>query len=183
MNPKDLTIKITGEGYNIEEKIDKVQLSRILPFIVSSEDTSLDNVLPISAPSSPYLVRRRPKPQRRISSTPVTIRAEIESLDIDPVSEQYGNYWKIDKKGDRLLWILANLNEKNIQSVNLKELSFIATKLNDNIQAKGITALLDFHKKEGRIAPSLEGSTRTVRILKHGLDYIKTKGVTIGEVA
>lgn len=79
------------------------------------------------------------------------------------------------------MWILAVLNEKNFESVNQKEIAFIAEKLGDSIPTKFITSLLDSHKKGGRIAPSLMGTIRTIRILKPGLDYVKNLSSQISE--
>lgn len=173
---KTLEVEIKGEGYNIKEKIDKVQLSRILPFIVGSEDVSeLDIKPPESTTYYHYtrIPRKKSKGSSRLPGSPVTIRGEVDNLQVDPVSEDLGNYWGLKKKSERLLWILAYLQKKGIESANQKEISLIAKKLGDDIPTKGITSLLDPHKKGGRIAPSLEGTVRTLRILKPGLDYIK----------
>lgn len=162
-------ITIKGENYNITETINKTQLSTILPIILGLVSYSKSASPPNQGNS--YKKIRRSSTVRH-STSPVAIRPEIENLHIEPVSQRFGNYWSLSKKGDRLLWILANLSEMNFESANQKELSLIAKKLTDNIPTKHISAFFDSHKKQGRVAPSLEGSIRMVRILKPGLDYI-----------
>ncbi len=107
------------------------------------------------------------------STALVAIRPDLEKFETETVLEDFGNYWKISKKGDRVLWILAVLNEKGFKNVNFKEIALLTRKLGDNIPAKNITALMEFHKKNGRVAPFTEGTTRVLNILKPGVDYVK----------
>lgn len=169
LDDKKYKIEIDGEGYKIVDNVSKKQLSKILAIITYGDEfLPNENLTSINNTKSSTKKRRK-----NIQSTPVKVRHELEELDIDPVSNIYGNYWTIKTKSDKLMWILALLNENNIESANQKEISYIAEKLGDNIPVKSITALLDAHKKNGRIVPSLSGTTRTIRILKPGLDYIK----------
>lgn len=166
---EEFIIKITGGGYNIDDKINKIQLGRILS-IVTSDDNSPATSYPPSQSASKYHIKRRTKSN---FSSPVLVRKEIETLHFDPVSSLYGNYWTTKAKSDRIMWILAVLSENKFESINQKEISFIAEKLGDNIPSKSITSLLDSHKKGGRVVPSLMGTVRTIRILRPGLDYVK----------
>lgn len=172
---KNFFIKITGGGYNIDDKINKIQLGRILSIVTSDDNTPTDVFSP-SQQSNKNKAKRRTKANL---FSPVLVRKELEALHIDPVSSLYGNYWTTKTKSDRLMWILAVLNENKFESLNQKEISFIAEKLGDNIPKKSITSLLNSHKKGGRVAPSLMGTVRTVRILKPGLDYVKKSTVSI----
>lgn len=168
MDNKTLTITITGEGYAITEKITKTQLGPILSMI-TSDDPFIQSPIP-SSNSVKHAAKRRVK---TLVAPSVTVRAEIENLELDPISDTYGNYWTIKVKSDRFMWILAVLNEKGFQDVNHKEISAIAERFGDNIPAKFVTSFLISHKKNGRAIPSSIGAVRTVRILKPGLDYVK----------
>lgn len=166
---KTFVIKITGGGYNIDDKISKIQLGRILSIVTSDENTPADAYTP-----SQLTIKQHAKKRTKTNfSSPVLVRKEIDTLNVEPVSALYGNYWTTKTKSDKLMWILAILNENKFESVNQKEISSIAEKLGDNIPRKYITSLLESHKKGGRIAPSLLGIVRTIRILKPGLDYVK----------
>lgn len=166
---KNYIIKIIGGGYNIDEKINKAQLGRILS-IVTSDDNNFTDIYSASQVKSKSHAKRHVKFNL---FTPVLVREGLEALHIDPVSSLYGNYWTTKAKSDKLMWILAVLSENKFESINQKEISFVAEKLGDNIPKKSITSLLESHKKGGRIAPSLAGTVRTIRILKPGLDYVK----------
>lgn len=165
---KAFTIKITGGGYNIDDRIDKIQLGRILSIVTSNDNAS------IICPSNKPTYKRSAKKRTNFNfSLSVLVRKEIEDLNLDPISSLYGNYWDVKAKSDRIMWILAVLSENKFDSINQKEISFIAEKFGDNIPTKSITSLLDSHKKNSRIVPSLMDTVRTIRILKPGLDYVK----------
>ncbi len=179
---KVITISIKGGGYTVDDKINKAQLGRILSIVTSDDNFPSPSV-------SPSLSLGKRSTKRRTKSefpSPVVVRPELETLHLDPVSDLYGNYWTAKTKSDRVMWILAVLNEKKFESLNQKEISSIADKLGDSIPTKFMTSLLDSHKKGGRVAPSLVGTVRTVRILKPGLDYVKklsSKGVDSADIA
>lgn len=170
-NGKIYTIDIKGGGYTVQgEKINKIQLGRILS-VITSDDSNPTSAYSPSLPVSKIPTKRRTKSN---FPSPILVRKELESLNFDPISPLYGNYWTVNKtKSDKIMWILAFANENKIESVYQKEISFIAEKLGDNIPPKSISALLESHKNSGRIVPSVSEGNKTIRILKPGLDYVK----------
>lgn len=172
-NDKNITVNIKGGGYSVDENINRTQLGRILS-VIHSDDSQLASAYSPSQFMNKSINKKRTKSAFLPS---VQVRPELESLNFDPISSLYGNYWTVNKtKSDKLMWILAFLNENKIEFVYQKELSFVAEKLGDNIPTKSITALLESHKNGGRIVPQVSGTNRTIRILKPGLDYVKGLG-------
>lgn len=103
----------------------------------------------------------------------VKIRTEIEDLNLEPISEDYGNYWKLNTKSDKIIWISAVAKTKNINELYFKELTEIASKLGDNIPSNSISALIEFPRKNGRIMTSKIGEIKVVKILEPGIQYLK----------
>jgi len=106
-------------------------------------------------------------------SSLLTVREGIENLVINSISEKYGGYWKLVKKADRVLWLLALAKDNGFSSLNHKEISLLAKKLSDDISSKNITAIIETHKKESRISPSIENSVKVLNILQPGIDYLE----------
>lgn len=138
-------------------------------FVTSTGQSFIDNPDMILAKTTNKVSRRA----KRVQKQAVNIREEIRALEITPMSEGLINYWKVPTKGDKLLWLLAVAKSKDINFLNFKELSELSLKVDDHIPEGSLTALLEKHKKEGRIHSYLNDEIRVVKILEPGLVYIK----------
>jgi hypothetical protein len=102
---------------------------------------------------------------------PVNVRSELESIEITPDAKDMKNYWELNK-GERVLWICAQLKKAGVPKLNFKEVSYFANMLGDNIDSSNITGLIEAHRKANRVATPQEDSGRQVQILKLGIDLV-----------
>lgn len=103
------------------------------------------------------------------------IRNDVFNMEIDSISKNSGiNYWNIKKKGDKILWILAEAKYRGVQSLNYKEIETLSKKIGEYIGSNAINGLTEAHKKNSRIATPMDANgIRALRIHDEGIEYLK----------
>ncbi|MBU0572560.1 hypothetical protein KKH23_00310 [Patescibacteria group bacterium] len=111
-----------------------------------------------------------------------TIRDEIKKIELIPNPEGYKSYWDdLTTKSDRALWLLAQAKEKGIEKLNSKELSTLASKVNDNIVPKQIKSLLLSHSKKGLVSQSVTDGLLRLTILEGGIRHVQKIAEDLGD--
>ncbi len=116
-------------------------------------------------PSSAGSKKRKGGKQKKIMS----VREEIDNLEIVPHFEGYPDYWSLSTKGSRVLWLVAFASENSISGLSNVEVDFLASRLKDQIKAGDVPALTKNNVKKGYMTFTKGVS----KILKPGEDFLK----------
>ena len=112
--------------------------------------------------------------ETRGRSPTITIRQNVRDLQLPTVITGMPTFFSLKTKGERILWILAAAKEGGVESLNHKELSYLADRIGDDIPAKSTSALIEKHKKQGFLSTPLgEDEARNLKILGDGLLFLK----------
>ena len=94
----------------------------------------------------------------------------LKSLEFSPIQEGLPDYWKITKKGDRVLWLLQVCKLQNVKELSTKDIEYVAKQLDDNVPASGVNSLTEASRKSAYL--SKRGNTYS--ILGPGTTYIQS---------
>ncbi|MBX4189517.1 hypothetical protein KW785_02920 [Candidatus Parcubacteria bacterium] len=98
------------------------------------------------------------------------VRDEVKNFDF-PVDFKGLSYWNDGlNKGERILWLIAVADEKSIHNISAQEISFLASRMKDDIPSKNIPAHTLGHFKKSRVKNVGGGK---YQILRGGLDYLE----------
>jgi DNA-binding PadR family transcriptional regulator len=129
-----------------------------------TEKFSTENSLPVK--------KKTPAGTKRKDSGKVVVREEISKLEIVPDLAGYPNYWDLTTKTQRVIWLLTFADTHTVEGLSPSEISAIGNRLKDNIPRGNVAAFTKESIKKRYIVQS--GST--YKILKPGLDYLKSLG-------
>lgn len=104
------------------------------------------------------------------------IKESVKALDIDVNLLGYPKLHQLSK-GDQVLWILAYVETKSIETLNSKEIEYLSTRFKLSIEGKNVPGLTVNHFKKGYLKRDNDGE---YRILQNGITYLKSVN---GEVA
>ena len=176
---KKFKISIIGDGYTFEREVTKELADKISMQILSGAPTvsAVNLEEPVNNSQDSHKRRHRPGSKKKILPK-VEIREVVSSITLDPNSQNYGNYWRLPTKGDKILWLLAMAKLNKVDSVYQKEITLLSTKVGDHIETKAITPLIIPHKRAGRLVdfPDEKG-IKMVRILHPGEEYLESREV------
>lgn len=154
-----IMVEIKGENLNYSQKITPSVASELISYLVSGGQV-------VKKTSSTKKTRIRAEK----SKNDTNIAKEL-GISSDGSSFGLPNYYKLGKKSDKILWILAYVSKAaKIDALSAGEISSIASYIQDHIQAKHVGTLLSGSKNNGRIDPS----GGKFRILKPGIDYVES---------
>ncbi len=118
-----------------------------------------------TTPTSNGSSKRKGGQKKKITS----VREEVDNLEVVPHLDGYPDYWSLSTKGVRVLWLVAFASENNISGLSNVEVSFLASRLKDQIKAGDVTPLTKNNIKKGYMT-TLKGLSK---ILKPGEDFLK----------
>lgn len=103
---------------------------------------------------------------------PTVIRKEIQELKIETEDRNFPGYFSLKTKSERILWLLAVASNQGIETLNQKEIAFLADRIGDNIPKKSITSLISPYRKNELVSTPKQGETRYIKILQKGKDFL-----------
>lgn len=101
-------------------------------------------------------------------ANPANVRDEIKNLEITGALDGFPDYYKLDTKGDKILWLLQYAFNKNLKTLTPTEVDFLSGKLLERIDSSGFTALNTKNIKNSFIIKTSGG----FQIQKRGSDYL-----------
>lgn len=114
--------------------------------------------------------KKRSKAKGRKIGVPTVMSEKVSNLNITDKFAGMPDYWNLkDGKAQRIMWLLMYAKKHEIDSLTFKEIAYLASKLNDDIQTGAITALLSKAVKSNQVATVSGG----YRIIKGGMDFIQ----------
>lgn len=99
------------------------------------------------------------------------VSPSVAAIDIVPKMEEVIPYHDIEKKGDRILWILYFAYQNSISELAPSEIEYVATKLLDKIPASSLTALSEKSRKDAYVTKTNNGK---FKLLHDGIEYVKS---------
>lgn len=105
--------------------------------------------------------------------SPTLARKEVLDVELSPNMPEMKPYWNLGSKGEKVLWILVESKLRGIDDLNYKEVSKLASMLGDDISVRVISGSIETQIKKGRVIAPIKESTRFLRVLQPGIDYIK----------
>lgn len=98
------------------------------------------------------------------------IREEVKNLEIETTFSGV-SYWSSGlNKGQKILWLLAFADSKNIADLSPQEIEDLATRLKDSILVRDLSALTEANFKKGFIRKISSGN---YKVLEPGIQFIK----------
>ncbi len=141
-------------------------------FITSSGDRVLESNFSESAQNSTSKKKRSEKGKFKKTE----IRDEIKKLQLDPEDKKYINYFNLQTKGDKILWLLIQAKNKGIEDLRYKEIETLANKIGDSIPARDISSLIEKTKREGKLINPITDNGRILKVLYKGIFQLTKQG-------
>lgn len=153
-------------GYIAEDEQDKENY-----FITNTGLGYLRDGFPATDKKSSSATKRKRSNGSNGSKTEVgsKIRPEIKALTMDSELDGYPLYHSLNKKADKLLWLLVFADDAGIKTLHGQEIEYLASQLRDNVANKQVASLTSNSLKKGLVKKNLDGYT----ILQKGIDYVK----------
>lgn len=123
---------------------------------------------------------KKPRKVGNSTFTEVKINDKVQNQSIDIELLGSPNYLEMNTLGDKILWILAKMKSLDVLRLNQKEIEYLSHKLGDNIPRKSITAVLETHKKNGRLYTPETNGVKYIEILRQGEEYVKNLNLSKG---
>jgi hypothetical protein len=95
-------------------------------------------------------------------------RDEVNALHTVSTLDGYPDYHNLPTKGDKILWLLEYALKNNIKELTPAEVDSLSTKLRDQVEQSGFTALNARNMKKGYVLKNKDG----FQIQKRGTDYL-----------
>jgi hypothetical protein len=105
------------------------------------------------------------------ATTKVEVSDEVKNLKIETTLEGYPDYYEFKVKGERIMWLLAFASNSGLESLNSKEIEYLARTVSDQIDASSVPALTVVALKKSMLAKH----ANKYRILHKGLTYLQGK--------
>lgn len=107
--------------------------------------------------------------RKRSTSSP-KVREELTKIDYLPDLDGFKNFHNLSTKTEKILWILAFTQTKNIGELASSEIEYIADRLREHIPSANISALTKSSQKSGYIARNHDNK---IKLLQKGIDSLK----------
>ncbi|OIO48811.1 MAG: hypothetical protein AUJ39_02005 [Parcubacteria group bacterium CG1_02_42_13] len=158
---RDLQVAIDDLGYIFEDDVQKGQYS-----VTDGGAQAILNGFSLNNQNR----NSRRKSKTNKSGGKKAIREEVNKLDISGEKEGLPNYWQIDSKGHRILWLINYAESNKIDGLSPVEIESLATKLRDDIESKNVRALTTKSAKNNFIKVDPSGK---YKILQNGIKFLK----------
>ncbi len=104
------------------------------------------------------------------SSKPkIKISDDVSAMEIAPNEIGFPDYWKMENKGLRILWILGFAHNHKIMTLIPQEIENLAIRLRDDIEAGAVNALTGQLIKKGFVTVN----SKKYRILQSGISFLQ----------
>lgn len=110
------------------------------------------------------------KKKKGSNSTILKLREEVKSMEVTPNFEGFKEYWKLESKGIKIIWLIAFASKHNLDDLSAREIEYLASRLKDNISSSNVPALSKVNIKKGFITVTNNGN---YRVLKPGLTIVE----------
>jgi hypothetical protein len=130
------------------------------------------------------IIKKR-QPLVKIASKKISVSRvseAVSNLEIIPKLDGVISYHDINKKSDRILWILYFASQSSVTELSPLDIEYIADKLIDKIPTSSLSALNEKNRKMAYITKTKEGK---FKLLFDGIEYIKNlqKVIDMGSVS
>lgn len=174
---KNFSLKITGEGLSIDKTVDFETVNKIVNIIFPRSEASPPQLQETMKTVNTSVGVKKSR-QRKTKIRTQLLRPEIEDIILDPNAKGYKSYWNdLRTKADRALWLLVMAKNKGVEEMTTSEISRLARKVNDDIQAKNVKGILLVHSKAGRLVMDIKKGSLVLRVLEAGVRFISNGGV------
>jgi hypothetical protein len=103
------------------------------------------------------------------TSVSKSIRDEVKSMEISGDMEGFPDYSSLSTKGDKILWLLAYADKKEVSTLSPGEVDYLSQRLRDCVESSGFTALNGKNIKNSFVKKTALG----FQIQKRGYEYLK----------
>lgn len=111
----------------------------------------------------------RPKMRKTSAQTSEPANQKLKDITWATTWEGLLKYWDLQKKSDRILWILYVAKAQDVKEMTNRDIEYVAKQLDDDAPASNINALTQAAKKSGYI--TRKGSVYA--LLGPGTTYVK----------
>lgn len=111
----------------------------------------------------------RPKSRKISAQTSEPNNQKLKDITWATTWEGLPKYWDLQKKSDRILWMLYVAKAQDVKEMTNKDIEYVARQLDDDAPASNINALTQAAKKNGYI--TRKGAVYT--LLGPGTTYVK----------